>query len=121
MPKDISPKQLREYPSAMARFQPVGMLRSECYLESEGRMKCSTCHDPHMAATKKSKQAYIDDCVKCHREGVASHVACPVSAQDGCIDCHLPPLKFEQGMIFHDHWIRVRPDELEPQAGPESK
>ncbi len=110
MPIDISPKQLREYPSMLARFQPVGMLRSECFLQSDGELKCSTCHNPHESSVAKSKQDYIKDCVKCHQEGQSDHVICSVSQSDGCIDCHMPPLRFEQGMIFHDHWIRVRAD-----------
>ncbi|WP_442506436.1 cytochrome c3 family protein [Novipirellula sp. SH528] len=110
LPKDISPKKLREYPSELVRFQPIGMLRSACYLEAEGQMMCTTCHNPHQAFTAKSKQAYVDDCVRCHDQENTDHVACPVSPRDGCIECHMPPVRFEQGMIFHDHWIRVRPE-----------
>ncbi|MFG0262813.1 MAG: multiheme c-type cytochrome, partial [Novipirellula sp. JB048] len=29
------------------RFQPYGLKRSRCYLETPGHMTCSTCHDPH--------------------------------------------------------------------------
>lgn len=111
LPVDISPKQLREYPGSLARFQPVGMLRSECYLESRGELMCTTCHNPHQSSTAKSKAAYIADCVGCHLENSSDHVTCPVSPRDGCIDCHMPPLRFEQGMVFHDHWIRVRLEE----------
>ncbi len=110
MPINFPPKQLREYPTMLARFQPVGMLRSECYLESDGQMKCTTCHNPHQASQAKSKADYINDCVQCHQEGNSDHVVCSVSPKDGCIECHMPPLVFEQGMIFHDHWIRVRPE-----------
>ncbi len=108
MPKDISPKELREYPNLLARFQPVGLLRSECYLESEGQLRCTTCHNPHMAFTAKPKTEYVQDCVNCHVEDSEGHIACPVSPTEGCIECHMPALEFEQGMIFHDHWIRVR-------------
>lgn len=111
LPIDISPKQLREYPRSLARFQPIGMLRSECFLQSEGEMKCTTCHNPHQNSTAKTKADYIDDCVRCHQENTAEHVVCPVSPRTGCIECHMPPLKFEQGMVFHDHWIRVRAQE----------
>jgi len=109
LPINISPKQLREYPSMLARFQPVGMLRSECFLQSDGELRCTTCHNPHQSSSAKSKADYINDCVRCHQQNTVDHVACPVSPRDGCIDCHMPPLRFEQNMIFHDHWIRVRP------------
>jgi predicted CXXCH cytochrome family protein len=108
LPKDISPKDLRNYTAAMIRFQPIGMLRSECYLESEGQMRCTTCHDPHQSSFAKSKQSYIADCVACHDSQVTGQVVCPVSPSDGCVNCHMPPIEFEQGMVFHDHWIRTR-------------
>lgn len=111
LPIDFPPKQLREYPRLMARFQPVGMLRSQCYLQSRGKFKCTTCHNPHQESTAKSTEAYVDDCVQCHTENTADHVACPVSPQTGCIECHMPPLRFEQGMTFHDHYIRVHPED----------
>ncbi|QDT01995.1 Doubled CXXCH motif (Paired_CXXCH_1) [Rubripirellula lacrimiformis] len=111
LPIDFPPKQLREYPALMARFQPVGMLRSKCYLESSGQFQCTTCHNPHQASTAKSMEAYVNDCVQCHQENTSDHVVCPVSPQEGCIECHMPPMRFEQGMTFHDHYIRVHPED----------
>ncbi|MCO8122295.1 cytochrome C [Stieleria sp. TO1_6] len=112
LPKDVSREQLREYPTSLARFQPVGMLRSECYLQSDGELKCTTCHNPHQSIEATTTTDHEQNCVKCHLPDSASHVACPVSPQTGCIDCHMPALKIE-GLHtpFHDHWIRVR----EPQ------
>lgn len=110
MPSDFSPKQLREYPPLMARFQPVGMLRSECYLQSHGELKCTTCHNPHQASDAKSMSEYVDDCLQCHAKTTTEHVTCPVSPTDGCIECHMPAIRFEQGLTFHDHYIRVHPE-----------
>lgn len=110
LPINFSPKQLREYPAALIRFQPVGMLRSPCYLESDGAMKCTTCHNPHQSSVAKSKADYVADCTACHQADTEHRTVCPVSPTDGCIECHMPAMKFEQGMIFHDHWIRVRDD-----------
>lgn len=110
MPRHIETKELRDYSARMLRFQPVGMLRSECYLESQGNFMCSTCHDPHADSKSKSKEAYVNDCRKCHSTELEHHVVCPVSPEDGCIECHMPAVTFEQGMVFHDHWIRVRDD-----------
>lgn len=34
----------------LARFQPVGLSQSRCYIESKGALSCVTCHDPHARA-----------------------------------------------------------------------
>ncbi len=110
LPRHVDPKDIRDYIPMMLRFQPIGLVRSACYLESEGQMMCSTCHDPHAHFTSKTQQQYIDDCVGCHQPDNDHHTVCSVSTSEGCIDCHMPAMKVEQGMVFHDHWIRVRPE-----------
>ena len=111
MPKDVTPKELRQYSKLLVRFQPIGLLRSECYLESEGQLKCTSCHNPHMTSKAKSKAAHVQNCIDCHLTDSAAHVACPVSPKEGCIECHMPAIDFDYGVTFHDHWIRVRDDQ----------
>ncbi|WP_161604715.1 multiheme c-type cytochrome [Roseiconus nitratireducens] len=108
LPRHVNERDLRDYSSEMLRLQPIGMLRSECYLKSDGRMTCTTCHNPHMDSSQKSSEDYAQDCRRCHLPDTSGHVACPVSPEQGCIDCHLPPITVEQGLVFHDHWIRIR-------------
>ncbi len=110
MPINVSLKELRDYPDMLTRFQPIGMLRSRCYLESEGKMRCTTCHSPHTAISTVTEADHVQNCVNCHLEDSDVHVACPVSPQEGCMECHMPGLKQEEGLAFHDHWIRVRDD-----------
>lgn len=128
MPAAISQTELREYPKPLTRFQPIGLLRSECYLESEGQLKCTTCHDPHTTITAIEPQVYIDKCIECHHsEATASelatepkttktssakpHTVCPVSATTNCIECHMPSTTIDEyGTEFHDHWIRIHPE-----------
>ncbi len=72
------------------------LLQSRCYLESGGRMTCTTCHDPHAAIVRKNA------CVQCHtrphREG-------------DCVGCHMP--KRAPADAIHtemtDHKIAQRP------------
>lgn len=110
LPATISRAQLREYPNSLTRFQPVGMLRSECFLESEGALKCTTCHNPHTTVQNVPQSQYVQTCIDCHRQETEDHVACPVSPQSGCIDCHMPAVEIDDmGTVFHDHWIRVHP------------
>lgn len=110
LPSDVTRKQLRDYEPDLTRFQPVGLLQSECYLESDFQLRCTHCHNPHQAAKVKSMAAYQQDCIDCHLEDSDLHVACPVSPSDGCIDCHMKGIKLDHGITFHDHWIRVYPE-----------
>ena len=112
LPTTVSRKQLREYSDPLTRFQPVGLLRSKCFVESGGKLKCTTCHNPHQTVKAVSTEEHVQNCVNCHLEDSQSHVACPVSPTQGCIDCHMPAIEIEGlGTSFHDHWIRVRQDE----------
>lgn len=94
----------------LVRFQPAGLVQSPCYLRSEGRLKCSTCHNPHEHASARSRELHIQTCLNCHAD--PDHVTvCPVSPTDKCISCHMPPVQIRDGISFHDHWIRVRDEQ----------
>lgn len=108
LPKNLSEREVREYPDLLARFQPVGMLRSRCYLESNGQMRCTTCHNPHQAIQAVAKDQHIHACIQCHDDQNTEHVVCSVSTDRGCIECHMPAIEMDEGLRFHDHWIRVR-------------
>ncbi len=109
LPRSITKQELRDYPDTITRFQPIGMLRSKCYLESSRQMTCSTCHNPHRSVHDVSKKEHEQNCINCHDETDAAHTLCPVSPKSNCIECHMPLVAQEQGIKFHDHWIRVRP------------
>lgn len=111
LPKDMTAKQMRDYPNTVVRFQPVGLLRSECYLQSAGQLRCTTCHNPHMAAQATPTAQHVKTCISCHQQDSEIHVACPESPTEGCIECHMPAVKFAREIAFHDHWIRVRQQE----------
>ena len=107
LPRSITKQELRDYPDTLARFQPVGMLRSKCYLASNRQMKCSTCHDPHQSVHGISQSDHEKSCIQCHDTSDSSHTICPVSSESNCIKCHMPTVPQEQGIEFHDHWIRI--------------
>ncbi len=84
------------------RFQPYGIMRSPCYVQSGGQLSCLTCHDPH-ANVSRDRRHYEEACLRCHSPtphaaaGPSSVAvngkACPVNPRDGCIPCHMPKRK----------------------------
>ncbi len=124
--------------SHLARFQPVGVLQSRCYRESGGGFSCVTCHDPH-DRTSRDRPAYNAKCVSCHHDASVNRAAaptltlalagdrpasarglpCPVEPAGDCVACHMPRVDAGQGVLFADHWIRVRrrPDPSASAAG----
>ncbi len=95
-------------PNELARFQPYGIKRSRCYLESPDKMTCSTCHDPHDTVSH-NRVVSIDQCKQCHGDALSSE--CSHQPAGDCIKCHMPAVEWTSGISFHDHWIRI-PDEI---------
>lgn len=112
MPESLKPSELTRDSPVLPRFQPAGLLQSRCFTESNGAMRCTTCHDPHETVSHDVGR-YEKICLDCHGPG---RTMCPKETSR-CIDCHLPKVSFEGVAGFHDHWIRVR-DESDPQTIP---
>jgi tetratricopeptide (TPR) repeat protein len=112
---------------ASVRFQATTLTWSRCFSESQDRLDCVTCHDPHRNASTASGH-YEARCLKCHT--TASQVAvqthrerssdltvglarttCPVNPARGCIGCHMPAVKDAvPHSTFTDHYIRIHRD-----------
>ena len=104
------------------RFQSVHFVKSRCYTESDGRLSCITCHNPHRNAEEPTRY-YELKCLSCHSapvEGASEHdlavrkaqqTPCPVNPSNDCLKCHMP---VERTAIphssFSDHYIRVHRD-----------
>lgn len=91
----------------LARFQPVGLSQSACFRRSEGALKCTTCHDPHMAVDR-SVTDFDGRCKQCHDAGHVDRKPCLVEPAGQCTSCHMPAVEVHPGVSFHDHWIRRR-------------
>jgi predicted CXXCH cytochrome family protein len=86
--------------------------KSACFLRSNGKLLCTTCHNPH--ETPRGEEAarhYTAVCRQCHAAGfnrlVASGKHSPLA---GCVDCHMPKRRTED--VVHvaatDHYIQRR-------------
>jgi hypothetical protein len=106
LPEMAPPGSVRPDNPDLARFQPVGLIASKCFKKSEGGISCTACHDPHSRAST-DVPSYEATCLGCHK--TAPQKPCPISADKGCISCHMPRRDAGQGILFADHWIRVHP------------
>ena len=92
------------------------MRASKCYVASEGRMGCISCHDPHLKPAAGEAQTYFrQQCLKCHDDRgcslpPAKQNAAP--AEGSCIHCHMPRLHLQD--VAHtaltDHRVLRRPE-----------
>lgn len=104
----------------------AAMESSRCFRATSGRLRCVSCHDPHVQPNAAEAAAYYRSrCLSCHKE-----TSCKVTltarrhaeSGDNCIGCHMP--QSPTGRISHsaltDHTIRARPDEPAgaPSLGP---
>jgi len=118
LPKDVPAERISPYHPSTIRFQPVGLLQSRCFLESENTLSCSVCHDPHLHSSVNKQSIYEDTCRSCHSiDQNQQGTNCPVSPAKNCIGCHMPAIEIHPGVFFHDHWIRIRD---EKQTAPKS-
>jgi hypothetical protein len=101
---------------------PDRMTRSACYLKSEGRMTCTTCHDPHASSRTQSAAHWRERCNQCHATKTPCTEARAARAKNGddCVACHMRrgPTADIPAVDVVDHWIQTRPPPVKP--GPPS-
>jgi tetratricopeptide (TPR) repeat protein len=110
------------------RSSGLTLTLSRCFAESNGRLGCLTCHDPHRD-DGATAAFYEGKCRGCHSFGATPAPAvtrqdgepatpaatqpavCRVNAAKDCITCHMPKVALAPlHNSFTDHFIRVRKD-----------
>lgn len=83
--------------------------RSACFLKSNDKLLCTTCHNPHRAPRGAEAAAqYNQACLKCHGGKIA---AADHSRDADCVQCHMPKRRTEDVIhaVMTDHFIERRP------------
>ncbi len=105
---------------------PYRLEQSRCFRESEGRLTCLTCHDPHRRVSAEERAAhYRTACMSCHREILAKHLPA-LDAEADCVSCHMPARRTQDvvHVTMTDHFIRRKgggPELLAPREERETE
>lgn len=88
------------------------MRESQCFLKSNGSLRCTTCHDPHNIPRGEAAATHYNGvCRTCHAAAFQQTVASGNhTAAANCISCHMPKRRTEDAvyMVMTDHFIRAR-------------
>ena len=90
---------------------------SQCFLKSEGKLGCTSCHNPHDIPRGPQATAHYNQvCLGCHQSvtqvsapGVSA--SGPHKADANCVSCHMPKRRTDDGVhiIMTEHLISRRP------------
>jgi predicted CXXCH cytochrome family protein len=95
--------------------------QSQCYIQSAGKLRCTTCHDPHNIPRGPAAATHYNSvCAQCHA-AVLRTAAGPHVPGANCIMCHMPKRRTDDvvHVVMTDHLIqRLNPpgDLLAPKA-----
>lgn len=106
--------------------------KSACFLKSNGKMLCTTCHNPHdIPRGEEAERHYTAVCRQCHASAFEREVAAGKHTRAvNCVDCHMPKRRTEDvvHVVATDHYIQrrrpagdllaERPERQETYRGP---
>jgi len=86
---------------------------SQCFQKSAGKLRCTTCHDPHDIPRGAEATAHYNGvCATCHAQ-LVQRAAAPHTAGADCVSCHMPKRRTDDvvHVVMTDHFIQRRKPE----------
>jgi predicted CXXCH cytochrome family protein len=85
-------------------------MESQCFRKSEGKLRCTTCHDPHIVQRGETAATHYNGvCLTCHQAAIQRAVAAGAHPGDSaCVSCHMPKRRTDEAVhiVMTDHYIR---------------
>ncbi|MFM2125725.1 MAG: hypothetical protein RL328_2176 [Acidobacteriota bacterium] len=85
---------------------------SQCFLKSQGKLGCTTCHNPHdIPRGEPATAQYNKVCLSCHQANLKAVASVPHKAEANCVACHMPKRRTDDGIhiVMTEHQIPRRP------------
>jgi predicted CXXCH cytochrome family protein len=116
---DRTAGQNQEFEIAHAAYR---LRASECFLKSAGKLRCTSCHNPHaIAHGQAATRQHNAVCEGCH--AAVSREPSLHAAGANCTGCHMPKRRTDDviHVVMTDHKIVRRPPPGDPLAEKKEK
>jgi predicted CXXCH cytochrome family protein len=112
---DRAQGNLKSFEIAQAGYR---FRESQCFLKSAGKLRCTSCHNPHDIPRGQQATAHYNQvCLGCHQaltqasSSGSSTGSGPHTSEANCVICHMPRRRTDDAVhaVMTDHLISRRP------------